>query len=52
MDKNTVTGFLLIAVIIIAFGWCNRPSEEDVKAQQEQQARIRQEQKKAAEQKQ
>ncbi|MBR5084237.1 MAG: membrane protein insertase YidC [Prevotella sp.] len=52
MDKNTVIGFLLIAVIIIAFGWCNKPSEEDIKAQKEQAEKIKQEQKKAAEQKQ
>ena len=50
MDKNTVTGFILIAVIIIAFGWCNKPSEEDIKAQQEQAEKIKKEQKKAAEQ--
>ena len=50
MDKNTVTGFILIAVIIIAFGWFNKPSEEDIKAQKEQAEKIKQAQQKQAEQ--
>lgn len=33
MDKNTVIGFLLIAVIIIGFGLLNRPSEEEIARQ-------------------
>ena len=28
MDKNTVTGFVLIAVVLIAFSWWSRPTEE------------------------
>ncbi|MDR0371299.1 MAG: membrane protein insertase YidC, partial [Prevotellaceae bacterium] len=33
MDKNTVIGFLLIAVIVIGFGLLNRPSEEEIARQ-------------------
>ena len=36
MDKNTITGFLLIALILIGFSWYNSPSEEE-KAKMEQQ---------------
>ena len=39
MDKNTVIGFVLIAVVLIGFSWWNKPSEEQVKAQQEQMAK-------------
>ncbi len=35
MDKNTVIGFILIACVLIGFSWWNRPSEEEIKAQQE-----------------
>ena len=34
MNKNTVTGFVLIAVVLIVFSWLSRPSEEQVRAQQ------------------
>lgn len=34
MDKNTVTGLLLITAIIIAFSIYNRPSREQIEAQQ------------------
>ncbi|WP_352422342.1 membrane protein insertase YidC [Proteiniphilum sp.] len=34
MDKNTVTGLLLITAIIIAFTIYNRPSREQIEAQQ------------------
>ncbi len=34
MDKNTITGFVLIAVILIGFTFMNRPSEEDIAKQQ------------------
>ena len=27
MDKNTITGFVLIALVLIAFSWWSRPSE-------------------------
>ena len=35
MDKNTVTGFVLMAAVLILFTWYSRPSEEQVKAAQE-----------------
>jgi len=34
MNKNTVTGFVLIAVVLIVFSWLSRPSEEQVRVQQ------------------
>jgi YidC/Oxa1 family membrane protein insertase len=34
MDKNTIIGFVLIAVILIGFSVMNRPSEEDLVRQQ------------------
>ena len=34
MDKNTVIGFILIGVVLVLFVWFNRPSEEQIKAQQ------------------
>ncbi len=56
MDKNTVIGFVLIAAVLIGFSWWNKPSEEQIKAQQEQQAKVKAEreqaQKKEAAQKQ
>ena len=30
MDKNTVTGFLLIILVIIGFSWYSRPSQEEL----------------------
>lgn len=33
MDKNTIVGFLLIALIIIGFSLFNRPSEEEIAQQ-------------------
>ena len=36
MDKNTIIGFVLIAAILIGWSWYNSPSEEELKAQQEQ----------------
>lgn len=52
MDKNTITGFLLIALVVIGFSWYSRPSEEQLKRQQEIQDSIAvvQEQQKEAEQ--
>ena len=35
MDKNTVTGFILMALVLIGFSWYSRPSEEQIKAQHE-----------------
>ena len=33
MDKNSITGFVLIAVLIFAFSWYNKPTEEQMQAQ-------------------
>ena len=33
MDKNTVIGFVLIAVVLIGFSWYNQPSAEQIEAQ-------------------
>lgn len=30
MDKNTVIGFLLIGIVLIAFTWLNKPSSEEI----------------------
>ena len=30
MDKNTITGFILIAAVLIGFSWWNKPSEEQM----------------------
>jgi len=37
MDKNTITGLLLIVVILIGFSLFNKPSEKELAAQKEQQ---------------
>ena len=31
MDKNTVTGFILIALVIFGFSWYSRPSEAELR---------------------
>ncbi len=33
MDKNTVIGFVLIALVLIGFSWYNQPSAEQIEAQ-------------------
>ena len=30
MDKNTITGFVLIGVLLFAFSWLSRPSQEEL----------------------
>ena len=30
MDKNTITGFVLIAIVLIGFSWWSRPSKEQL----------------------
>ncbi len=35
MDKNTLTGFVLIGAVLVGFSYFSRPSEEQIKAQQE-----------------
>ena len=32
MDKNTVTGFILIALVVIGFSWYSQPSKEELEA--------------------
>ena len=36
MDKNTVIGFVLIAVVLIGFSWYNQPSAEQIEAQRKE----------------
>ena len=36
MDKNTVTGFILIALVIIGFSWYSQPSREELEAMAKQ----------------
>ena len=36
MDKHTITGILLIILLFVGFTWWNQPSEDEIKAQQEQ----------------
>ena len=35
MDKNTITGFILMAVVLIGFTWYSQPSAEQIAAQRE-----------------
>jgi len=35
MDKNTITGFILMALVLIGFSWYSRPSEAQLQAQRE-----------------
>ena len=32
MDKNTITGFILIALVVIGFSWYSQPSKEELEA--------------------
>ena len=34
MDKNTITGLVLIAILLVAFSIWSRPSQEQLEAQQ------------------
>ena len=36
MDKNTITGMLLMAAIIFGFMWLQQPSEEELAARRQQ----------------
>lgn len=36
MDKNTITGFVLIAALLIGFSWYNKPSDEEIARQRTQ----------------
>ena len=49
MDKNSITGFVLIALVLIGFSYWAQPSkEEQEKARQEQLAQINAQKKKEA----
>ena len=56
MNKNTITGFVLIALVLIGFNWISRPSQEELAemARQDSIAAVKQQQveaqKKAAKQ--
>ena len=51
MDKNTVTGFILIALVIIGFTWYSQPSREELEAmaRQDSIAAVEQQKQKEAE---
>jgi membrane protein insertase, YidC/Oxa1 family, C-terminal domain len=40
MNRDTVIGFVLIALVLIGFSWWNQPSQEDIEAYQRQQDSI------------
>lgn len=40
MDKNTLIGFLLIGMVLLAFSWLNRPTPEQAEAQRRYQDSI------------
>ena len=40
MNKDTIIGFVLIAVVLIGFSWYNQPSHEEIDAYQHQQDSI------------
>lgn len=42
MDKNTILGFVLIGVVLIAFSWLNRPTPEQMEVQRKLQDSIAQ----------
>ena len=50
MDKNTITGFLLIAAVLIGFSWWQQPSKEEIEAMRKQDSINQVAQKKAEEQ--
>ena len=49
MDKNTVTGFILIALVLIGFSWYSQPSKEELEAMARQDSIAAVEQQKQAE---
>ena len=52
MDKNTITGFVLIAILLIGFSWYSQPSEEELAQQRLQDSIAHVAKKKAEEQQQ
>ena len=49
MDKNTITGFILIALVVIGFSWYSQPSSEELKAMAQRDSIAAVEQQKQAE---
>ena len=49
MDKNTVTGFILIALVVIGFSWYSQPSKEELEAMAQRDSFAAVEQQKQAE---
>ena len=47
MDRNTLTGLVLIGLLLTVFTIINKPSEEELKAQQEKVEKAKLEQSKA-----
>lgn len=35
MDKNTITGLVLIGILLVGFSFLSRPSEEQIAAQKD-----------------
>ena len=33
MDKNTITGFVLMALVLFGFAWWQQPSDEEIAQQ-------------------
>ena len=48
MDKNTLTGFLLMAAVLFGFMYFNKPSEEEIAAEKARQEQLAQTKKKEA----
>ncbi|MGM9758999.1 MAG: membrane protein insertase YidC [Parabacteroides sp.] len=42
MDKNTITGFVLIGIVLLVFSWINQPTPEQIEAQRRYQDSIAQ----------
>ena len=40
MNRDTVIGFVLIALVLIGFSWWSQPSQEEIEAYQRQQDSI------------
>ena len=49
MDKNTITGFILIALVVIGFSWYSQPSREELDAMAQRDSIAAVEQQKQAE---
>ena len=52
MDKNTITGFILIALVVIGFSWYSQPSKEELEAMAQRDSIAAEERQKQAEAKQ